>query len=253
MAQEQATAEQNQGPIDGLVTASEDGVALGASHQEAVARRQTSNQAQQQRQQEASQLISDYANRKAGVAAITVPLTAFQGFTHIASALPGSAGAAMQSMNQDANRLSDAFSSMDERMAEQGAAQPERTQALTQDAASLDQTAGQAQSSSEELSTARDGAQGLAQANQQSREDAAAARAEAQTEGANLEGAAQTEQQRYQTLSAQLSAWAVSHREARQTAIAAQAASASRPRAFGSEHQPPVGDFVPPRSDVAFA
>ena len=68
------------------------GISAVQAHRAAVARRDAVNQEQQQRQQESAGLVAGYPSRAAGLAALTIPLAAWEGFTSLASHLPGEAG-----------------------------------------------------------------------------------------------------------------------------------------------------------------
>ena len=213
--------EENQGPIQQTVEDTSAGISAVAAHDAAVARRQAVNQEQQQRQAESQGLVAGYPSRAAGVAALTVPLAAWEGFTSLASHLPGDAGAAMQQMNAEARQMQESFDTMAAEMLgvdEQG---PEQQAELQGDQGRLEATGEQAVESDSQLQTASEGADGLQQANEaalaeaRQREQAATGRAE------ECDAAVAEREQRADTLAEQLRAWAQTHAGARRQAIAA--------------------------------
>ena len=215
MGEEQASAQSKVAPIKGMVQQGQRAVSAAQAHQKLVTARNAANQEQQQRQQRAQGLIGGYPARAAGLAAIKVPLRAFQGFTWIAGKLPGNAGAAMRRMNNDANRMNAAFNQMDQSMARQAQTQPQQAQRLRTNANRLTTAQTQADTSRSHLETSARGGQSLQQANQTSLQQASAARQQAEGETATLDGMAQTQQAKKKSLAEQLRTWAVTHRQAR--------------------------------------
>jgi hypothetical protein len=213
--------EENQGPIQQTVDDTAAGISAVQAHDAAVARRQAVNQEQQQRQSESQGLVAGYPSRATGLAALTVPLAAWEGFTSLASHLPGDAGAAMQQMNAEAQQMQEAFGTMAAEMLgveEQG---PQREGELQDDQGRLEATGEQAVESDAQLQTSSEGADGLQQANEaalaeaQQREQAATGRAE------ECDTAVAEREQRAESLSEQLRTWAQAHAGARRQAIAA--------------------------------
>ena len=219
MSQQESRHQAQQQPIRQSVQ--DAGTALSATqaHQQAVARHEQTNQAQQQRQQEAQTLVAGYPSRAAGIAALTIPLAAFEGFTSLASHLPGSAGDKMSQMNQDSRRLQDSFVQMAVNMATQEAAQPARQESLQQDQARLQATNQQTTTTQQDFQSAQEGAQTMQQNNETRLADAQAARTEADNQQTDLSQAADRKQQQAQTLSQELQAWASAHKAARQAKI----------------------------------
>lgn len=219
MAQQVDNHQAQQQPIQQAVQDAGQALSANQAHQEAVARHQQTNQAQQQRQQEAQTLVSGYPSRAAGIAILTVPLAAFEGFTDLASELPGSAGAKMSEMNKDSRKLQDSFAQMAVNMAAQAAAQPARQESLQQDQARLQATNQQSTTTQQDFHTAQDGAQTMQQNNDTRLDQAQAAKTEADNQTTDLSQAAEVKQQKATTLSQELQAWASAHKAARQTAI----------------------------------
>jgi hypothetical protein len=215
MGEERGTAQGNVAPIQGAVQQGQQAVTAAQAHQQSVAARTAANQQQQQRQGQAQGLIAGYASRAAGLGVIKLPLKAFQGFTWIAGKLPGSAGAAMRRMNDDANRMNAAFGQMDLAMANQSQTQPQQAARLQGDSTRLGATGTQANASQGQLATSVQGGQSLQQSNQASVAQASAAQQEAQGQSAALDTAAQTQQAKKQTLVEQMFGWANAHRQAR--------------------------------------
>jgi Domain of unknown function (DUF4157) len=219
MAQQVDHHQAQQQPIQQAIQDAGQALSANQAHQEAVARHQQTNQAQQQRQQEAQTLVSGYPSRATGIAILTVPLAAFEGFTDLASELPGSAGAKMSEMNKDSRKLQDSFAQMAVNMAAQAAAQPARQESLQQDQTRLQATNQQSTTTQQDFHTAQDGAQTMQQNNDTRLDQAQAAKTEADNQTTDLNQAAEIKQQKATTLSQELQAWASAHKAARHTAI----------------------------------
>jgi chromosome segregation ATPase len=219
MTAEEQQHRQNQEHAQHAVQSTDQAISATAAHQQVVAKRQATNQQQQQRQQESQGLVAGYPSQATGLAALTGPLTVFQGFTHLASALPGSAGDSMQKMADDSDRLMAAFGQMGSGMESQNAAQPARQQELQGDQQRLESTDQQAQASDDQLQQAKQGAETFRQTNAAKLEQATQARAEASDQKQELEEAATTKQTQAETLSQQMQEWAVGHKAARDAAI----------------------------------
>lgn len=215
------SCEENQAPIEQTVQDASSGISALQAHDEAIARRETVNQEQQQRQQESQGLTAGYPSRATGLAALTVPLAAWEGFTSLAQHLPGDAGAGMMRMNQEAQQMQEAFDQMGAEMLGVDSEGPVRQGELEGDQASLEATGEMAQASDEQLQTASEGAAGLQAANEASLaeatelSDAAAGRADQCEEGVS------EREERADSLAAQLQAWASAHQAARQQAVQA--------------------------------
>ena len=216
--------EDNRAPIAATLADTRGGLGAVRAHEQAVQRRDAANQAQQQRQQESEGLTSGYPDKATGLTVLEVPLAAWEGFTSLASHLPGSAGDRMSEMNGEARRMQDAFAQMGNHMAGADGAQPARAAALTDDSARIAATGEQAQSSHEELQTAADGAVGLQSANDATLAAAQQRRQAADQRSAELQSAADDRQAAADSLAAQMQAWAQAHRDERSQAIAATAA-----------------------------
>jgi hypothetical protein len=213
--------EENQGPIQQTVDDTSSGISAVQAHDAAVARRTAVNQEQQQRQQESQGLVAGYPSRATGLVALSVPLDAWEGFTSLASHLPGDAGDSMLRMNQEARQMQDAFAQMGAEMLGVETAGPAREAELQGDQGRLEATSEQAQTSDQQLNTASEGAAGLQDANEAAlaeanqREEAATGRADECSE------AVAEREERAGSLAEQLRAWAAAHAQARQAAIAA--------------------------------
>jgi hypothetical protein len=223
-AHQKARADQaavNQGPIQGVVADTASGISAVRAHEAAVAQRNEANKEQQKRQKESQGLVAGYPSRATGLAALTGPLAAWEGFTDIASALPGAAGQKMLQMNREARKMQDAFAQMGAQMLGVNAAEPTRQAALQSDQSRLQATAKQAQGTKQDLDTANKGAEGLREANDAARTDALAAHGAATAQAKQLGNTATQRDQRAASLAEQLRAWAVLHQAARQQAIKA--------------------------------
>lgn len=213
--------EANRPTIEQTVDDSAQGLSAVQAHEASIAAHEAANQAQQQRQQQAQGLVSGYPSRATGLAVLEGPLAAWQGFTSLASHLPGDAGDRMLQMNAEANRMQEAFGQMDSQMQGTDAAQPARQAELQGDSARLDATGTQAGQSGEDLRTAQAGAQSLRQSNDSAQTEAEGLQSAADQQAQQLGDSAAQRQEQAQTLSEQLQAWAAAHRAARQHAIAA--------------------------------
>ncbi|WP_460890944.1 hypothetical protein, partial [Ramlibacter alkalitolerans] len=214
-----AQCDANSGPLEQTVSDAAQGISAVQAQQQSVAAHEAANQAQQQRQQEAQGLVSGYPSRATGLAVLSGPLAAWEGFTSLASHLPGDAGDKMLEMNAEARRMQEAFGEMGAQMVGLDSAQPERAASLQGDATRLDATGSQAQTSEADLRSAHAGARGLQQSNEQARGEAERLEAGAQEQERSLADAAAQRQQEAQTLAEQMQAWAQEHRAARQRAI----------------------------------
>jgi hypothetical protein len=213
--------EENQGPIQQTIADTTAGISAVQAHEAAVARREAVNQEQQQRQQESEGLVGGYSSRTTGLTALAGPLAAWEGFTSLASHLPGEAGDKMLRMNKEAREMQKAFDQMDTKMSSVDGASPANKQGLQDDQARLNQTSGLAQTSDEQLHTASTGAAGLQQANEAALAEANDRRKTA-TERAQESGDAAAErEEKANSLAEQLRAWGRLHAQARQRAIAA--------------------------------
>ncbi|MAA79394.1 MAG: hypothetical protein CL916_09050, partial [Deltaproteobacteria bacterium] len=196
------------------------------AHSQAVSRTQEANQAQKERQKESESRMNGYPERMAGVTALTIPLTIFQGFTWLGAKLPGGAGRAMGRMNEDANQMKEAFSQMDSQMEAQSQGQEGHRAALEGDSERLNTVSSQGEESRGNLDTANQGAQGLANANQKTIQNASDAEQEAASQGAKLDAAAESKKEEHRSTKERLVTWAKGHRDAR-TAANQQSASQS--------------------------
>src|SRR5262249_2580295 len=123
-------AEQNQAPIQQTVADTVAGISAVQAHDAAVGRRQAVNAEHQQRLDWAQGLAAGFASRVTALAALTVPLAAWQGFTSLASHLPGEAGDKMLQMNREADELQATFGQMTMQMLSGESAGPANQQAL---------------------------------------------------------------------------------------------------------------------------
>jgi hypothetical protein len=211
----------NQGPIQQTRRDTQSGISAAAAHDAAVARHQATNQQQQQRQQESQGIVSGYPSKVTGITALTLPLAAWEGFTSLASHLPGAAGDKMLQMNQDARQMQDAFAQMGAQMVGIDQGGPAREGALEGDAGRLGATGQAAKASEQRLHTASEGAAGLQQANQAALTEANASRDASTSRADECSDAIDERQTKATTLAQQLQQWAQAHKAARDAAIAA--------------------------------
>jgi chromosome segregation ATPase len=184
-----------------------------------VARREAVNQEQQQRQQEGQGLVSGYPSRATGLAVLAGPLAVWEGFTSLASHLPGSAGDTFVQMNTEAQRMQQSFDQMAAGMVGADQAQPAQAAALQGDAGRLEQTGTESKSSEVELRSAQAGAQGLQRSNAAAGNEAQQLQGAAEQRQQDLADAAAQEEEHATTLAEQMTTWAQNHRAARQQAI----------------------------------
>ncbi len=216
--------EDNRGPITQTLADTRSGISAARAHEQAVARHDAANQAQQQRQQQSAELTGGYGDKAAGMAVIEGPLAAWEGFTSLASHLPGSAGDKMAAMNAEAQKMQDAFGQMGAHMLGADGAQPARAASLSDDSARIGATGVQAQSSHQEMQTAATGAAGLQSANEKTLAAAQQRQQAADERGDELQSAADDRQASADSLAAQMQAWAQTHRDERAQAVAATVA-----------------------------
>lgn len=223
MESQENVLQADQAPIQQALQGTDGGISAVQAHQEAVTRQQQVNQEQQQRQQETGTLVSGYPGRAAGLATLTIPLAAFEGFTRYASHLPGDAGAAMADMNTDAVRIQEAFAQMAVAMASQDEAQPTRQQELAADQGRIQTTDDQASTSQQDMEQSKQTAVALKQQNDAQRASAGQAREQASRHGQALDTATGLKQQQAATLAQQLQVWAQQHQAAHHQAVEATA------------------------------
>jgi hypothetical protein len=219
MEAEQQKHQSNVGPAQQAIAGTQQGISATQAHQQDVALRDQANKQQQAKQQESQSTVGGYADKAAGLAALSGPLTAFRGFTSLASHLPGNAGAAMAKMNADGQKVTQAFDQMGVKMAEQAAGLPQHQQELQSDNARIQSSGEQGQQATTELQKAEHGAMAFQQANEAKIQQAASGKAQAASEEVKLDASAKTKTQKAATLAEQLQAWAAEHKAARQKAV----------------------------------
>lgn len=212
--------EANRSPIRQTIADTNAGISAVQAHDGAIARREAANQEQQRRQQESQGLVSGYPSRATGLGALTVPLAAWEGFTSLASHLPGDAGDSMMRMNREARQMQDSFAQMAAQMLGVDGQEPAQQAGLQNDQQRLETTGEQADASDQHLQTSSEGADGLKQANDAAHAEARR-RQHAATDRAGQCTEAATEREEHATsLAEQLRVWANAHAAARQQAIA---------------------------------
>ena len=216
--------EANRAPITATLATTHGGLGAVRAHEQAVARHDAANQAQQQRQQEAAAKTGGYGNQAAGMGVIEAPLAAWEGFTSLASHLPGSAGDKMAAMNAEAKKMQDAFGQMGAHMLGADGEQPARAASLADDSARIAATDAQAQASHQDLQSSADGAAGLQSANNATLAAAQQRQQLADKRSEELQSAADDRQAQADSLAAQMQAWAQAHRDERTQAVAATVA-----------------------------
>ena len=223
-AEHQATradqCDENRGPIQQSVNDTTAGISAVQAHDQAVARHQAVNQEQQQREQESHGLTSGYPNRATGLTVLRAPLAAWEGFTSLASHLPGDAGDSMMRMNSEAQQMQQAFDQMEAQTSGVDSGGAARESALGSDQARLEAADQQAQSSDEQLHTASEGASALQQHNEATFSEASNASAAATERADQCTEAASEREQQATSLAQQLQTWAQTHQAARQQAVA---------------------------------
>lgn len=213
--------EANQAPIQQSINDTTAGISAVQAHNDAIARREAVNQEQQQRQQESEGLVAGYPSQATGLLALSAPLAAWEGFTSLASHLPGDAGDSMLRMNQEARQMQDSFDQMAAHMAGVDEEGPANQGALEGDQERLEATGEQAQQSDDQLHTASDGAQGLQDSNEAALTEANILEQAATDRAQECTDAVAEREQQADSLAEQLRVWANVHAEARRQAIAA--------------------------------
>lgn len=211
----------NRAPIAATIADTRGGLSAVNAHEQAIARRDAANQAQQQRQQAAAALTAGYPDRAAGLTVLATPLAAWEGFTSLASHLPGSAGDRMAEMNAEASQMQDSLRQMATHMGTADEQQPGLDAGLTGDAERLAATGEQAADTHADLQTAAEGAVGLRNSNEATLAAAQSRHDDATQRGKALATAAAEREATASSLSEQLRAWAVQHRNERAAATTA--------------------------------
>jgi hypothetical protein len=215
MATQQQHHEQNRGQLQQARAQLDESSSAAQGHAAATAQRQAANQAQQGRQEEAQGTVSQYAQRAAGLTVLTVPLSGFASFTHIASMLPGDVGAAMLRMNGDANRMLATFARLGATMAGVETQGPARQGALQSDAQQLQATAQQNVGAQDQFQKASADTQTVHAANEERINQATQGRRQAAAHGAQIDSAVQAKQAQADSLAERMQAWAQEHRAER--------------------------------------
>jgi hypothetical protein len=219
MAAQEQQHQSQQGPAQEAVQGTQQGITATQAHQQNIARRQQANAQQQQKREQSESLVSGWPSRAAGVLALKIPLAAFRGFLWFASELPGEAGASMQKMSDDADRMDQALDQMDIMMNQQAEVQPVRQQELSSDQGRIETTGEQAVQSEETLTQANEGALAFQQENETRLAQATEAKEDAIQQGAEIDEAVDIKQQQADTFAQEMQAWAAEHQAARQVAI----------------------------------
>ena len=123
-------------------------------------------------------------------------------------------------MNTDGQNFLEALNGVDSAVAEQETAQPERTEAITENAGRLEETSSAATASQGQLGTAQGSGEALASRNDERAADSRSREAQAAQTGSQLDGQADQTRTEIADLSAQWQAWAQAHRQARVDAMA---------------------------------
>lgn len=216
----QVTAhEANTGPLDHAVETTEAGEAAVEQHEEHLSTTSEANSAQQQRQEEANTCVEGYDDQQGAIDGLRTPLRAFQGMMDLASYLPGDAGEAMQSMNQDAGQMLSAFDEMDASMAEQATGGEANQEQLQGEASQIEQTSTEASATGETLASASADATALCERNDEALAQATESRDAASDAGTQIDTQIQDQETQAATMAQQLQSWAVQHRDARHQAV----------------------------------
>ncbi|MEJ2853704.1 MULTISPECIES: hypothetical protein [unclassified Saccharothrix] len=220
MARQQAAHEANRAPFDAAVKDATGGTSAVDAHQQAIAHKNEANARKKAEQENASSTVGTYANRAAGIVALTGPLAAFERFSHYASMIPGPPGRAMTKLHTDSTRLLATFAGMDTKMGQVGKEQPAKQAQIAGEKDRITATDAKSKQSATDVKTAQEGAGKLKDANESALKDAVTAGQTAGQEKQELTDAAQVKQEKAQTLAAKMDAWAQEHQAARRTAIA---------------------------------
>jgi hypothetical protein len=244
MGQQVTHHKANEKPLDDMQTHTKDAVAATEAHKKAVAERTEANKKKEASENKAGGALSDYSDRAAKLATITVPMRGLEKFTGLARSLPDAIPESIAStmpdflltraeralkngkanllkMNSDSKNFLDQLDQMDQTIAQQKAGQPERVQQVQADAGTLGQTDQKADQSEKSLSDTQQQTEDLDAKNKDRMGQATDLRNQATQAAATLDAQAQTKDQQSQSLAAALQAWAQSHRQARLTALEA--------------------------------
>lgn len=236
MAQQQAHHKANEKPLANMQKGTDDAISATEAHQQAVARRKEANQKKKANEDKASGALSDYTDRAAKLATITVPMRGFERFTRLAYDLPENpevlplavkpfAGTIIRAkhgilkMNTDSKNFLKQLDTMDNTIKDQKATHGERDKGIQADAKTIDDTNKQAADSDKSLNQAKQTTQDLDTTNKERLDQATKIRTDADQTGATLDKQAQAKQAKAQSLAATLDAWAPRHKQARVEAL----------------------------------
>ena len=225
MAKQEADHKANEKPLTNMKERNDEAISATDAHKQAVARRTDANKGKEKKEGEVSGALSDYSNRAAKLATITVPMRGFERFTSLAYSLPDSpdvlvgAKRGIIKMNTDSKRFLGQLDSMDQTINNQKASQGDRNKQIQSDANTLTQTDDKAKESTEGLNKAQQTTQELDSENQTRLEQATKLRTEADQNVATLDNQEQQKKAEAESLSTELQSWAQNHRQARLDAL----------------------------------
>src|SRR5262249_21744198 len=195
----------------------QEAIAATEAHKKAVAERTDANQKKQDSEAKAGNALSDYLERRAKLAPITVPMRGLEKFTSMAYALPDTVPESIASsmpdfllsradralktgksnlikMNTDSRNFLNQLDQMDQTIAQQKASQGERVQQVQGDAATLGQTDQKAEQSNQSLNDTKQSTEDLDAKNKERLGQATDLRTQAAQTAANLDIQAQTKE-----------------------------------------------------------
>ena len=228
MDEQIATHTANEGPLAETVATTEAGIDATEQHSEKTQCTADANDAQQERQTEVGENVSHYAEHESAIDGLRTPTRAFQGMMDLASYLPGDAGEAMQSMNNDATQMLAAFDEMDASMAAQETDGAACTAKLEDDASQIESTSTEADATLEQLTTAQTDATTLEEQNTCAVDEATENKSAAESAGGEIDSQIDEQEDKAETLAQQLQSWAEAHRAARMAAVDATKAKVEK-------------------------
>jgi hypothetical protein len=215
-----AVAEENQTTAEGVEgrVSSVAGPAAQA-HAAAVARREQRNQEQQQQLQESQQQTTTAAEEVGGTATLVTLLGVWSGFTGLLSYLPGSAGAAFEELNGEANTFLEKLAEAKGLIESEDAAGPTRQAESEGNEARLQQVEAENEATRSTIDTAGGDAAVVGEQQGQLASEAHDTAARYEGEADDAQSLAEDITAEHDTLAEELQAWAEEHRAARAAAV----------------------------------
>jgi hypothetical protein len=215
------TGQDYQTLADEKVAETADSMTIAQDHQAKVTEKKTKNEEGKAKQAEAAETAGSYEEKAAGMATLKTLLNGFLGFMHLVSYIPSdSAQEAAHSMSTDARNFLASLDEASSGIAGVTAQAPQQQAAIAQTGQQLDQTQTQNQQTQTQLTTANEGAKGLAMVNKSQTDNAQQVQEKAQDQREQIAADIGKRTEQKQEMVTQMDQWAQLHQQERQTALA---------------------------------